>query len=98
MSIQQSYPLLSNVAVTGNPFKVGGGFYAFAVLGTFGGATVKLQILGPDATTYMDIDSSIALTAAGVQGVDLPAGATVKAVVTGGAPSGLYASLSLARQ
>lgn len=97
MGINQTYALISNGTATGAAFKVNGGLYAFSVQGTFSGATVKLQILGPDGATYQDIDAALALTAAGIQGVDLPGGATVKAVVSGGPPSGIYANLAFIR-
>jgi hypothetical protein len=32
-----------------------GGLYMGSVVATFGGGSVKLQILGPDGTTYLDI-------------------------------------------
>lgn len=93
--LKSKYLLINNAAVTG-PATVlqQGGLYSFNVVGTFGGTTVKLQILGPDDATYVDIPTA-SHTAAGVIGVYLPAGGTVKAVVTGGAPANLYASLAL---
>lgn len=93
--IKSKYLLISNAAVTG-PATVlqQGGLYSFNVVGTFGGATVKLQILGPDDSTYVDIPTA-SHTAAGVIGVYLPAGGNVKAVITGGPPTGIYASLAL---
>ena len=97
MGVNQTYMLINNAAVTSAALKVAGGLYAFAVDGTFGGATVKLQILSPDGASYLDIDAALSLTAEGIQAVDLPGGATVKAVVTGGAPANLYASLGFIR-
>jgi len=45
--------LISNVAAS-TPFTVMGGRYNIAVIGsTFG--TVKIQKLGPDGTTYLDL-------------------------------------------
>lgn len=99
MAIKQVLTLLSNAAATSAAFIVGiGGFYSFAIQGTWAGATAKLQMLGPDGATYMDIDSTLSFTANGVQGVDLPTGATVRVTITGGPPSAVYASLSLIRQ
>lgn len=87
--------LINNAAATGPETKIGqGGLYAFSVIGTFSGASVKLQIRGGDDVTYVDIPDAVC-TAANVIGVYLPAGAFVKAVVTGGPPSGIYARLSL---
>lgn len=87
--------LINNAAVTGPAVTLQqGGLYSFNAVGTFGGATVKLQILGPDDATYVDIPTA-SHTTPSVIGVYLPAGGTVKAVVTGGAPANLYASLAL---
>lgn len=99
MSIKLSVPILANVVATGAAVVVGqGGFYSFAVSASaWAGATVKLQILGPDGTTFMDIDTALAFTANGIQGVELPAGATVKGVISGGPPTSVYATLSLVR-
>ena len=88
--------LLSNASATGSAVNIPVcGYYQFMLSGTIGGATVKLQILGPDASTYIDL-ASASLTAAGTVLVALPASSLVKAVVTGGTPSALYAALDLA--
>ena len=69
-----------------------GGSYIWAVTATaWNGATVKLQALGPDAATYLDVDS---LTANGTKGVVIGEGATVKLAVSGGAPTGVASSLT----
>lgn len=96
MGVKQSFLLLNNVAVTGPATVVSGGTFSWAVSGTFGGATVKLQLLGPDGTTYIDIPSA-SMTAAGVMSVDIAGGATVKAVITGGAPSAMFSTLAFIR-
>ncbi|MBX9455867.1 MAG: hypothetical protein KL863_07480 [Rhizobium sp.] len=89
-------PLLANASATGNPVTIPVcGYYQFSALGTFGGATVKLQMLGSDGATYVDIADS-SLTAAGTALVALPAEALVKAAVASGSPSGLYAAIDLA--
>lgn len=89
-----SYSLLSNAAVTGTAVTgVVGGSYIWSVAGTFGGATVKLQALGPDGSTYLDVPSA-SMTAVGQLGVAIGANATLKVVVTGGTPSALYSSLT----
>lgn len=85
--------LLSNAAATGSPKAVRRGRYAFAAHGTFSGATCKLQILGPDGTNYIDAGTDATLTAAGACLVDLP-DCVVKATISGGPPSAMYASLS----
>lgn len=83
--------LLSNATATGSAFEWYGGKGTFCVVGTFGGATVKLQMLGPDASTWVDVGSSTTLTAAGVGNFECAAG-SIKAVITGGPPSGIYAT------
>jgi hypothetical protein len=45
----------SNISATTNPFELKGGAYLVAVSGTFGGGSVKLQILGQDGSTYLDL-------------------------------------------
>lgn len=83
--------LLDNAGAMGAAKQWPGGAGVFTVTGTFGGATVKLQQLGPDGTTWLDIaGGDVTLTAAGQGGFVLPAGA-IRAAVTGGAPSGLDA-------
>lgn len=94
MSTQgEKLELLVNVAATGTT-KVAqiGGRYIFMVVGTFSGATVQLQLLGPDGATWVSLASG-ALTAAGAVAVDVPQGANVRATVASGSPSALYASL-----
>lgn len=97
MGFKSVLSLLSNAAATGATVVVtAGGSYSFAVLGTFSGATVALQIMGPDGATWITIPNS-GQTAAGVVTVDIPTGASVRASVTGGPPTGIYASLSMIR-
>jgi hypothetical protein len=82
--------LLSNVAATGQPVQWDGGTGLFSLAGTVGGATITLQYLGPDGSTWLT--GATALTAVGVVSTRLPPG-RVRALVAGGAPSGLYANL-----
>lgn len=85
--------LLENASATGSEFTIDqGGRFLFLALGTFGGATVKLQIKGPDDSTFVDVPDS-SLTAAGSKTVYLPDNAVVKAAIASGPPSGIYASL-----
>lgn len=85
--------LISNGSATGSALTWGGGPGIFTVVGTFSGATCKLQMLGPDATTYVDV-YGCSLTAAGMLPFTLPAG-TIRAAVTGGPPSGIYADAGI---
>lgn len=86
--------LLSNVAVsTPNWIAVRRGRYVFAAHGTFSGATCKLTFLGPDGTNAIDAGTDATLTAAGACLVELP-DCVVKAAISGGPPSAMYASLS----
>lgn len=96
MGINYTTTLLSNASATGSAASVRGGLHAFAVDGTFSGATVKLQLLSPDGVSFIDVPDA-SFTVEGVIGVELPGGSTVKAVITGGPPSGIYATLSLVR-
>jgi hypothetical protein len=71
-----------------------GGWAAFEVLGTLGGATVTLQTIGADGQTWGAYSAATTVTADGVvQPVYLPAG-PVRAAVTGGSgETGIYATL-----
>lgn len=94
-----SYQLMSNAAAAGNSAPVvisQSGTYSYAVNGTFAGTTAKLQMLGPDGANYIDVPG-VSHTAAGAVSVDLPAGATVRSVMTAGTPTAMYATLSLIR-
>lgn len=85
--------LLSNVDATGETFDWPGGRGEFCVVGTFGGATVSLEKLGPDGSTWVLVGTDAALTSAGMVGVELAQG-SIRASVTGGTPANLYARLS----
>lgn len=96
MGIRETITLLSNVAAAGDGPNVSisrGGSYLYMVTGTFGGTSSQLQILGPDGVTFVPHGAAIA--ANGQARVDIPSGATVRTVLTGGAPTGMYASLGL---
>lgn len=83
--------LLSNASATGTAKQWPGGRGTFSVAGTFGGATVSLELLGPDGSTWIAAGTDTTKTAAGAGNFDLPPG-QIRASVTGGAPSGLYAT------
>ena len=86
-----SVRLLDEGSVTGSAGRWAGGSGVFTVTGTFGGATVKLQQLGPDGATWLDVSGGhVDLTAPGQGGFVLPEG-QVRAAVSGGTPSSLTA-------
>lgn len=84
--------LLSNASATGSPKLWPGGRGTFKVVGTFGGASVALQVLGPDGSTWQDVGADTTKTSAGLGNFDLPPG-TIRASVTGGTPSALFANV-----
>lgn len=85
--------LISNGAATGAQQQWPGGIAVFSVIGTFAGATVNLQMVGPDGSTLITAGTNTTLTAAGAGVAYLPP-CTVQATVTGGPPSGIYATLA----
>lgn len=95
MGIKSNLTLLSNAAASGSAVTINtGGRYIYVVAGTFSGTSSKLQMLGPDGTTFIDVPNTT-FAAAGYVAVELPAGASIKAVLTGGTPTGMYATLGL---
>jgi hypothetical protein len=86
--------LLTNAgAVTGAQYAPAfEGDYMFSAVGTFGGGTVKLQQLMPDGATFTDITDA-SLSSPGSLIVTLAGDVPVRAVVSGGTPSGIYANL-----
>lgn len=64
----------SGLSATSAVFTLKGGKYAVAATATFGGGSVKLQRLGPDASTYQSVASASDFTAAGYTALDLPPG------------------------
>lgn len=93
MAFAHPIVLLSNASATGDPIVWPGGIGVVDVCGTFSGATVTLKMLGSDGSTYQTVGAYTTFTAAGAGGFGpLPQGATLKMFVTGGPPSGLYAT------
>lgn len=45
----------SNISASTSPFVLEGGLYAASAVATFGGGSIKLQMLGPDGSTYLDL-------------------------------------------
>jgi hypothetical protein len=89
--LSERFTLISNGSATGSSVIWRGGKGTFIVTGTFGGATVTLQFLGIDDTTWVDVGAEAALTADGIVGFELAAG-MIRAEVVGGTPSALYAA------
>lgn len=93
--------LISNGAATGGAKPWRGGRGVFSVPdGTFSGATVKLQWRPIGATAWLDVDrigdAFVTLTAAGGGGFELPQ-CDIRAAVSGGPPSGVYAYAGYAK-
>lgn len=93
MAGSEGQRLIVNGATTSPLAQVAGGIYVFAVVGTFAGATVSLQVLAPDGVTLITAGANTTLTAAGA-GIAYLGPGQVQATVTGGPPSGIYASLA----
>lgn len=88
--------LLENASSTGSWAVWGGGVGVFTVVGTFSGATVSLQFLGPDNSTAVAMGTDTTLTAAGGGGFVFPPG-RIRAAISGGPPSGIYAQVEKVR-
>lgn len=95
-----SVVLLSNASATSAAAGWPGGRGVMNIIGTFGGATATLQHLGPDNATWLDVktmdpvsgtQTTVSLTANGSIGFLLPP-TQIRVVLTGGAPSGIYAA------
>lgn len=89
--------LLANSSGTGAGavVPVGGGTYVVTALGTFGGATLQLELLGPDDVTWMTISGAV-LTVPGMFTIALPSEGRVRMNIVGGAATGLYATIARA--
>lgn len=83
--------LFQNIAATTSAFGLIGGYYNINVTATFGGGTVKLQMLGPDGSTWQDVGSSTTFTSAGQATVQLPPGSYRVNIATSTA---VYASVA----
>ncbi len=92
-----AYTLLSNASTTGAAVNIRGGQYSLTADGTAGGATIALQIQTPNGTwSTVTIFNNSPVSTTNLPydqtAIDLPAGA-VRCALTGGAPSGINASL-----
>lgn len=93
MSSSAGGNLITNGAASSAKTAWPGGMGVFTVVGTFGGATVSLQFVGPDGTTLIDAGLGTTLTANGAGVFYLPP-CPIQATVTGGPPSGIYAHVA----
>lgn len=93
MSATFSAILLSNASATSGNVSWPGGLGVFTVTGTFSGATVKLQCIARDGTA-LDVGPDTTLTAGGMGAFTLPP-CLIKATITGGPPSGIYADVAI---
>lgn len=83
--------IVKAATATQGPFEIIGGKYAVTVhTGTWNGASVTLQILSPDQTTY--VTCVTAFTADGYATVDLPPG-IVQMLVSVAVPTNVNFSL-----
>jgi len=64
----------SNIGATTAAFQLRGGKYGVSAVATFGGGSVKLQMLGPDASTFLSVLAATDFAAAGYAVIDLPPG------------------------
>lgn len=79
--------LIENGSSTSDAKRWPGGRGSMTVAGTLGGATVTLQTLAGDNTSWVKV---VDFTAAEHKSFELAEG-RIRAAVTGGAPSGIYA-------
>lgn len=82
--------LLSNASATGAAVQWGGGMGVFTASGTWAGATVTLQYLSPNGSTYVAMGTDTTLSADGGGVFFYPPG-LIRAAVSGGPPSAMYA-------
>lgn len=85
--------LIVNGTATGAAFDCPGGTCVFLVAATFGGSTISLQIQLPDGSTWLAAGTQTTLTANGGGIVTLPP-CQIRAAVTGGSPSAIFASIA----
>lgn len=89
-NLAQDILLLKAATATGTATAWPGGPGIMLVTGTFAGASVALQVLGPDGATY--IAGGPVATVAGAYPFNLPP-CTIKGVITG-SPTGIYARVA----
>src|SRR4029077_9643937 len=86
-------PINVGGSVTGRAFNCPGGICVFSVAGTFNGATIALYVLGPDGVTWLPAGAQTTLVAPGMGVAYLPP-CQIQAQVSGGPPSGIFASIA----
>lgn len=85
--------LLSNATTSGSAVTVDGGKYTVdAVCATWNGASVQLQYLSADQSTYVNV-SGATLNANGSFEVNVGAGTLMKMTITGTPSAGVYAAM-----
>lgn len=78
---------------SGQPVDCPGGLCVVSIVGTFNGATIKLQLLGPDGTTLLDAGAATTFTANG-NGLVYLAPGQIQGTVVGGPPAGVFMSIA----
>lgn len=86
----ESLNLLVNASATGAQLNWPGGKGHFSAAGTFNGASVMLQALAPDGATWISL-AGATLVSADLVVFELGP-IPVRALVSGGPPSGMYAN------
>lgn len=86
-------PTATGGSATGPLVDCPGGVMVVSVCGTFGGASIALNVLGPDGVTMIPAGAATTFTAAGM-GVVYLAPCQIQMIVTGGPPSGIFASIA----
>lgn len=90
----KSVVLLENGSATGEWVAIPkAGRYVFTVAGTFGGTSAALQLRGLDAAQTPITLTNGTFTAAGAVALDVPVNAEFRVVLTGGAPSAMFADM-----
>ncbi len=85
--------LLADEVATGAPVQVAAGRFTLRVSGTFNGATLRLEMLGPDEVTWLPVEGGEFVEGdAQVRNLEICA-SQLRMAVGGGTPSGLRADL-----
>lgn len=77
---------------TGAAIECPGGICTMVVVATWSGGTVKLQMLGPDGTTWVDAGTNTTFTANG-NGVAYLSPCMIRGFISG-SPTGVFASIA----